>query len=106
MNKRRIVPIRLSRMKALARLRSIAVDPFNVEITRHAESRMVERGITDDQILRCLRRGDLSEAPSVDEHGMWKFGVQLYIAVDHLSCAVAIDPLNPTVIVITAFWVQ
>jgi hypothetical protein len=105
MSSQRIVPIRLSRTKALARLRAIAIEPFNIEFTRHAEARMAERGITDDQVLQCLRRGRLNEGPFVDEHSMWKFGVELYIAGDHLSCAVAIDPLRPSAVVITAFWV-
>lgn len=66
---------------------------------------MVERDITDNQLLSCLRRGQLNETPHVDDHGMWKFGVELYIAGDHLSCAIAIDPVKPHALVITAFWV-
>ncbi|UPG95301.1 DUF4258 domain-containing protein [Luteibacter aegosomatissinici] len=106
MANRRIVPIRLSATKALSRLRSIATDPANVAITRHAESRMIERGISSEQMLHCLRRGHLSGSPVVDEHDNWKFGVELYIAGDHLCFVVAVNPLDPQVLVITAFWVS
>jgi|APAra7269097451_1048561.scaffolds.fasta_scaffold75477_2 hypothetical protein len=103
---RHVVPLRLSPVKALSRLRAIANDPFNIEVTQHAKSRMAERDITDEQVLQCLRRGQLNETPAIDVHGMWKFGVELYIAGDHLSCAVALDPCRPAVVVITAFWVR
>jgi hypothetical protein len=67
---------------------------------------MAERNITDAQMHSCLRRGHLNETPTVNDQGMWKFGVEVYVAGDHLSCAVVIDPLKPSVLVITAFWIQ
>lgn len=106
MANRRVVPFRLSTAKALARLRSIACDPANVAVTRHAEGRMIERGITSEQMLHCLRKGSLKGSPVVDEHDHWKFDVELYGAGDHLCFVVAVNPLEPHVLVITAFWVS
>lgn len=66
---------------------------------------MRERDVTDTQVHACLRRGTVVSQPLIDDANNWKVDVELYVAGDHLSCAVALDLRLPRVIVITAFWV-
>jgi invasion protein IalB len=101
-----VIPFRLTKAKALARVRTIASTPANVAITRHAEKRMSERGISEEQVHRCLRKGALAEAPVMDELNQWKLVLDHYTAGNHLSCIAAVDATKPCAIVITAFWVS
>lgn len=57
----------------LARIKHLAKESKNVGFSDHAEDRMDERGITDLDVLRVLRSGDISGPiePGAYE-GEWK----------------------------------
>jgi hypothetical protein len=57
----------------LARIQHLAADSKNVGFSDHAEDRMEERGITDLDVFRVLRTGEISGAIEPGKHeGEWK----------------------------------
>lgn len=57
----------------VGRIRHLAIDSKNVAFSDHAEERMDERGITDMDVLRVLRTGEISGPIEPGMHeGEWK----------------------------------
>jgi hypothetical protein len=57
----------------LERIRRVAKESKNVGFSTHAEDRMDERGITDLDVLRVLRSGDIKgEVEAGRSEGEWK----------------------------------
>ncbi len=50
---------------ALKIIRDRAQDSQHIVILRHTRKRMIERGVEDLDIQRCLRRGAITEGPYV-----------------------------------------
>lgn len=74
--------------------------------THHATLRMKQRRISRTQVLECLRKGSISEAPHQDVHGNWKCNVTWFCAGDQITAAVGLKRDAKTgefVIVITVF---
>ncbi len=85
---------------------AVAKTSANVQFTRHAEERMIERGITRLQILRCLQKGHITEGPNADnEKGGWTFRMETLSAGDPVTVigALYIDENGNNIVVITAY---
>jgi hypothetical protein len=106
MSAKKVVPFRMTEAAAKRLLSQIAVKSSNVIFTDHAVSQMKRRKITRPQIISCLRKGLITEAPYLDHHGLWKVRVERYASGENVGCAVAIDNSKQKSIVITAFWVK
>lgn len=52
-----------------------AADSANVIISRHAQDRMCERGISDIEVYRILKDGEVEGEPEKTERGEWKVKV-------------------------------
>jgi len=87
-------------------LAQIATRSADVIFTEHARRQMRARRITIPQVLNCLKKGTITEAPCVDHTGCWKLTIERYAAGERIGCAVAIDTSRHRSIVITAFWVR
>lgn len=101
-----VVPFRLSESKARLLLVEIAADTSRVEFTPHARTQMRKRKITGAQVVNCLRKGVITEAPVLNFHGHWKLTIERYACGERIGCAVAIDLSAPRGIIITAFHVR
>ena len=56
-------------------VRDRAADSSNVIIGDHAHQRMCERGISDIDVYRILREGEVEGEPTKTEQGEWKVKV-------------------------------
>ena len=71
--------------------------------TFHSVERMRDRGISSTQVLNCLEKGTLSEAPVFNGvKGNWKFTMQHTTAGKEVGVAVALN-LEDRIIIITVF---
>lgn len=104
--KKKVVAFRMTEAAAKRLLSQIADKSANVIFTDHAVKQMKKRGITRPQVINCLKKGTIVEAPCLDHYGMWKVTVERYASGENVGCAVAIDNSKYKSIVITAFWVN
>lgn len=102
---KKVVQFRMTNASAKRVLAQIAEDSGKVVFTSHAIQRMKQRHITRTQVLNCLRRGLITEAPIRDVHGNWTLRIERYACGENIGCAVAIEDGLERSIVITAFWV-
>ena len=76
-------------------------------IMDHARMRMLERGVTDKQVMLCIADGDLIKGPDLDkEHELgWKcmFTRVCAGAALRVGCKL-VQREEETVLVLTAFW--
>jgi len=96
----KVVSFELTGPAFLARIRALAASSGNVQYTLHARKRMVERHITDLQVVETLLRGRLIEGPALDIRGNWKATLSRTVAGQNLRVAAA---LWRGVVVITVY---
>ena len=65
-------PRSLSPNQAARVVAALASDPHQVSYTVHARQRMRERGIEPANVIRCLRRGVVTEGPTMNIRGNWQ----------------------------------
>lgn len=106
MSAKKVVAFRMTDVAAKRLLGQIASKSANVIFTDHAVKQMKKRKITRPQIINCLKKGQITESPCLDHHGMWKVTIERYASGENVGCAVAIDNSKQKSIVITAFWVK
>ena len=83
-------------------VRALAVDSAKVFITEHARDRMQERGVTDLEVIECLRRGVIQRPPQQDRKtGHLKCRVEHFGPSRNLAVLAAIDDSHPDVVVVT-----
>ena len=83
-------------------VRALAVDSAKVFITEHARDRMQERGVTDLEVIECLRRGVIQRPPQLDRKtGHLKCRVEHFGPSRNLAVMAALDDLHPDVVVVT-----
>lgn len=71
-----LTQFRATRAWAKQRIRELAADTANVRWGQHARERMVERGITDTDVLKVLRAGYVETDPVRSDIGDgWKVKV-------------------------------
>ncbi len=97
----------LSGPLALKIIQEAGKDSSRVFFTAHARARMRQRRISITQVLRCLRRGKISEGPAPDVmKGGWKCTVEHYTAGEQIGVSVGIETTeSKEVSVITVFHV-
>jgi hypothetical protein len=77
----------------------------SIILTRHACDRMVERGITELDMKRVLRRGALAGNAVQTDHGEWKCKMTLRIRGEReIGVAVLILRNSGTLLVKTVEW--
>lgn len=104
--KAKVVPFRMTEQHAKRMLAEIAASSISVVFTDHARKQMRKRRITLPQVVSCLKKGKITEAPVLDHYGNWKVTVERYACGENVGCGVAIDTSSPKAIIITAFWVK
>lgn len=66
-------------------------NPERILFTKHASERMVERGITNRQIMKCIEHGYVVEGPYRDIYGNWKMTMETISAGDRISTVAVLD---------------
>ena len=84
-----------------ARTRILAKDSANIAVTTHARERMVERGITDQDVQQALLRGSIVDGPFINAHGNWQATLGRQLAGQEVQVVVALE--RQDVIVISVF---
>jgi hypothetical protein len=74
-----VYPLSLSPARARALIAERAVDTVNVILGDHARKRIEERGISDIEIYRVLRYGNVLEAPTRTRLKEWKCKVVMRV---------------------------
>jgi len=100
-----VVNLDLTPVKAMQVIAEIVKDTSNVIITDHAQEKMIERGITAVQILKCLKNGRIIEGPYRETRGNWKMNINCFSAGEPLTVVVVLDNQGNgnLTIVITAY---
>ena len=101
--KQRVVPL-MTRSRAQARVRELAQDSSNVILGKHAKDRMLEREITNTDVLRVLRTGTVDEGPSLTEHNELKVKMVLQIRGAREGGVIAIVLHGDRIFVKTVEW--
>jgi len=89
---------------ALKIIRERAQDSAHILILRHARQRMVERGVDDLDVQRCLRGGAITEGPYVptdSKTGAWRCNVEGVVSGDRLRVVVELPKEPPDLLVVT-----
>jgi hypothetical protein len=86
-------------------IRSISKKSDRVFITDHARLRMLQRKISDYQVLDCLRNGLIQRPSVIDKKtGDLKCRMEHFGSSKNTSVVVALSPVDPDVIVITVMY--
>ncbi len=88
----------LGQVEARQLIRRILSSPDGqVVFTRHAlDERMPERGITEDEVYHCLRRGHCGSDITFD-HGTWRYPIE----TASLTVVVAFDTETMAIVITT-----
>ncbi|MBO9424731.1 DUF4258 domain-containing protein [Labrenzia sp. R4_1] len=94
-------PERLSRSQAQAHIRDL-VAQGSVSWSTHATDRALERGITTEQVLTCLKKGTVVTDPYKNHRGDFRTEVYRHAAGEEITVAVAIN-IKKRIVVITTY---
>ena len=81
----------LSPEKALEIIRELAKETDRIAYTKHAEDRMEARSITATQVLRCLRKGSITEGPAREPRGNWRIRMEVFSAGEPVKVVGVLD---------------
>jgi hypothetical protein len=83
-------------------IRTLAKHSDAVFISEHAQGRMTYRGVTDLQVIDCLRHGVIERPPVRDRKtGSLKCRMEHFGTHRNISVVVALDESDPDAIVVT-----
>lgn len=91
MSTENVISIDLTESKARKIIAEIVEDSAKVMITKHARQRMRQRQITDTQVIRCIKHGQITEGPYRAVKGNWQMNLSTISAGDPLTVAIALD---------------
>ena len=85
-----------------AHIRRLAKDSSRVVFVPHAYERMLQRSVSDWEVLECLRYGVIERPPKQDiKTGSLRCRMEHFGASRNLAVVVALDDGDPDVIVVT-----
>ena len=83
-------------------IRTLAKDSSKVFITEHARDRMLERRVSDIEVIECLRHGVIERPPQVDRKtGDLKCTMECFGASRNMAVVAALSDEHSDVIVVT-----
>jgi hypothetical protein len=93
---------RMLGVPTLDHVRALAADSGKVFITEHARDRMLERGISDLEVIDCLRHGVIQRPSQMDRKtGHLKCRMEHFGPSRNVAVVAALDEANPDVVVVT-----
>lgn len=99
-----VYPLALSQARARALIAEAAKDTVRVILGNHALLRMEQRGISDTEVYRILRFGDVLEQPTRTRQKEWKCKVVMKIKGNRTAGAVTIILHDGLLFVKTVEW--
>ena len=84
-------PDKLSAAEARRVIREIAAEDGRVGFLPHALTRMAQRDVSRDEVLKIVRTGAIVEGPYLGLRGDWRVEMQGRVAGDVVSIAIAIE---------------
>lgn len=98
----RISFARMSNLRLQAHIRHVAKDSSQVFFTRHAHDRMMQRAVSDIQVLECLRSGLMQRPAQIDQFtGAVKCRMEHFGSARNLAVVVGLEDSNPDLLVVT-----
>ena len=92
----------LSNAELQRHVRALAADSAKVFITEHARDRMIERQVSDIEVIECLRHGVIQRPPQTDRKtGDLKCRMENFGASRNLAVVAALGDHRPGVVVVT-----
>lgn len=83
-------------------IRAVSKITENVLLSRHALTRMHQRGVLDAEVYHCLRNGKILLTPEADmKTGHLICRMECYGASKNLAVCAALDDEDPSIIVVT-----
>jgi len=100
-----VLPFDLKPATALKIIREVALDSSRVFFSKHVKTRMKRRKITNTQIFRVLKRGQIIEGPAPAIKGNWEFTMCAYSAGKNITLvgALGTDNNGNRIIIITVY---
>ncbi len=95
-------PLDMNINNALAIIRDIAQNDENIFLVNHAKNRGKQRSINRQQIIACIRKGTLIEAPFLNSHCNWQMTLFRHAAGEQMTCVIAVE-LPKRIIVVTVY---
>jgi hypothetical protein len=99
-----VYPLALTPAQARAKIADIAKDTARVIIGDHAQQRMKRRGISDMELYRMLRFGNVLDDPTRTEQKEWKCKVVMKLTGNRVAGAVTIILHDGDLFVMTVEW--
>ncbi len=62
---------------------------------------MIERGVTEEDVLKCLSLGRIVEGPAPNPRGNWKMTVHRFAAGEALDVVAVIEVPDDGVVIVT-----
>lgn len=90
-DRRNVLLMELTAHSALQVIKETIADSSRVFFSQHAKERMLERELTDRQVMRVLEHGRITEGPARAAKGNWIMTVEGISAGDRISVPVALD---------------
>lgn len=85
-------------------IRGLAKNTANVVFTVHVKERMLQREVTNMEVLQCLRLGTIRRTPERnDKTGALECRMERQVLRRELACIVALCDENPNLIIVTVF---
>jgi len=100
----KIVPLQLTPARATILVRRVAAETANVILGDHALERMAERTITDTEVYRILRFGDVLDVPTRTPQKEWKCKVVMRLKGNRTAGVVTIILHNGKLFAQTIEW--
>ena len=97
-------PFPMRHKQAQEVIRRRAASSSNVIIGDHARDRMCERGISDIEVYRILKCGDVEGEPEKTEQGEWKVKVCMRLKGNRDAGVVTIILVDERLFVMTVEW--
>lgn len=92
----------MSNMRLQAHIQHVAKDSSQVFFTRHAQDRMLQRAVSDIQVLECLRFGLMQRPAQFDQTtGTVKCRMEYFGSARNLAVVVALEDSDPDLLVVT-----
>lgn len=92
----------MSNAQLQAHIRRVAQDSSRVFFTHHAQERMLQRAISDIQVLECLRRGVMQRPAQIDKATMFvKCRMEHFGSARNLAIVVGLDENDPDLLIVT-----
>lgn len=93
---------RMSNVQLQNHIRRVSRDSSKVFFTTHAQERMLQRSVSDIQVLDCLRAGVVQRPAEIDKASSFvKCRMEHFGSARNLAVIVGLDDQDPDLLIVT-----